>query len=214
MPSSLTLRVTMLRLFPDRRAPGRRADAGEIAAALAIAAKTHLRTFRLFSSKAVAKFALFETRAPQLTSGKSIRIKTGSREKRHGPERGPEQAKLRGKVSLRERRCAKKCWPGVAGAPFCVGPCCPVRQMASRLRRHTAGCRRGCLPLLLHSQDGRADLTYYPQVVCAGEPRRRRASGAARIGPAGKKTGRPAPKLAARLSHFGGPLLSRRGRRG
>jgi hypothetical protein len=147
-------------------------------------------------------------------SKKSIRIKTGPREKRRGPGRGPGEAKLRGKVSLRESRCAKKCSPSVAGAAFCVGPRCPVRQMASRPRRHTAGCRRGCLPLRLHSQDGRADFTYYPQIVCAGERRRRRASGAARIGPAGKKTGRPAPEPAARLSHFGGPALSRRGRRG
>ena len=79
--------------------------------------------------------------------------------------------------------------------PFCVGPCCPVRQMASRPRRHTAGCRRGCLPLRLHSQDGRADFTYYPQVVCAGERRRRRASGAARIGPTGKKRDGPRQNL-------------------
>ena len=181
--------LTLLRLFPHRRAPGRRADAGEIAAALAIAAKNHLRTFRLFSSKTVAKFEFFETRAPQSTSKKSIRIKTGPREKRQGPGRGPGQAKLRGKVSLRERRCAKKCAPSVAGAPFCVGPRCPVRQMASRPRRHTAGCRRGCLPLRLHSQDRRADFTCYPQIVCAGERRRRRASGAPPDRAGGKKNG-------------------------
>jgi hypothetical protein len=121
------------------------------------------------------------------------------REKREGDpaqEKGPREATLRQEVSLREHTCAKNCSPRDARASFCAGPYWTVRQIASRQTSHRAGCRRGSLPLLLHSQNGRSDLTYDPQTICAGERGRRRASGAARNGPAGKKTGGPAPGIA------------------
>ena len=115
-------------------------------------------------------------------------LKTGPREKRPGPQKPKARArrscaeKCRSRAQVREKLCDK----GTTRSFLCR-PVLGSAQIASRPRRHDAGCRRGCLPLWLHSQDGPSDFTRYSQRVCAGERRPRRGSGVARIGPAGKK---------------------------
>jgi hypothetical protein len=96
--------------------------------------RNHLRAFRFSSSKTVTKVEFLETRAPQSSSGTSIRHQNRPPGKEARPRMRHGEAKLGGNVSLRERRCAKRCSPGVVRDPFCVGPCCHAQQIASRPR--------------------------------------------------------------------------------
>ncbi len=168
--------------------------------------QNHLRTFHLFSSEAVTKVEFLETRASQSRNGKSIRHQN----RPPGKETRPKTRLGGGEVAprcvapgerVREKLRAKGytryflCLPVLGSAPNCVAP----QETHGRLSARLAA-------LLLHSQNGPCDLTYYPPIVCAGERGRRRASGAPPEWAGGKKTGRHASIRDARLSHFGDRL--------
>ena len=124
---------------------------------------------------------------PQSRSGKRIVHQNRPPGKETGAPKGPGEAKLRQKVSLQASRRGKKCSSGDTRATFCVGPFWAVRQMVSRPRRHTAGCRRGCLLYDYTRKTGALTLPIIHQQFAPASAGRVEHRVPPQNGPAGKK---------------------------
>jgi hypothetical protein len=118
---------------------------------------------------------------------KETDVKTGGLGKRCGPEKAQGEAKVRQEMSPRGRQVREKLRAKGYTRCFLCPPVLAASQIVSRPRRHPAGCRRGCFPLSLHSQNGRFDPTYYPAIVCAGQSRAAWSPGGHPDGAGGKK---------------------------
>ena len=153
-------------------------------------------TFHLFRARRLQRSSFL--RPAPLDRGAERRScdTTGPREKIPGPQEWRGGGEIAPKVSLRATGARKIARRGLHARLFCVGPSWAARQIVSRPRRHTAGCRRGGHPLWLHSQNGRRHLTCYPEIVCAAASSVGRDADRA----SGKKTGKPAPRICASVA--------------
>jgi len=142
-----------------------------------------MRPFFLPSSEAVAKFTFLRQGRINRSVESGSGIRTGPRETRRGPQRRAGEgevarkrvargAQVREKVFARGSTCSFLCRPEVPGASNCVAPEVTSGRLSARPASSTVTLAERAFRLYLLSTNSLR--------------RRRRASGAARNGPAGK----------------------------